>query len=126
MAPASPTIWWTPRRIEQGVGELLPLLRGHGADPLAQHVVAELAHLRALSVGGAALLKQYNGADEEDKKIISEIFRRLAVDVKAELKKAAGQSLKTAEKSLADMKHAITGLCQSFAIHIKAVPPCFR
>ena len=62
--------------------------------------------------GGAALLKQYNGADEEDKKIISEIFRRLAVDVKAELKKAAGQSLKTAEKSLADMKHAITGFAK--------------
>ena len=34
------------------------------------------------------------------------------MDVKAELKKAAGQSLKTAEKSLADMKHAITGFAK--------------
>ena len=38
--------------------------------------------------GGAALLKQYNGADEKDKKIITEIFRRLASDVKDEMKKA--------------------------------------
>ncbi len=37
------------------------------------------------------LLREYAGADEEKKKkIISEIFRRLAVDVKDELMKAAG------------------------------------
>lgn len=60
--------------------------------------------------GGAALLKQYSGADEQDKKIIAEIFRRLAVDVKEELKKAAGQGLKTAEKGLTGVKNAITGL----------------
>ena len=55
-------------------------------------------------------MKQYSGADEQDKKIIAEIFRRLAVDVKTELKKAAGQGLKTAEKGLTGVKNAITGL----------------
>ena len=58
----------------------------------------------------AALLKQYNGADEKDKKIITEIFRRLASDVKDEMKKAAGESLKTAEKGLSGVKNVITGL----------------
>ena len=53
--------------------------------------------------GGAALLKQYAGADEEKKRIISEIFRRLAVDVKDELKKAA-------EESLENVKNALTSL----------------
>lgn len=63
--------------------------------------------------GGAALLKQYSGADEQDRKIIAEIFRRLAVDVKEELKKAAGQGLKTAEKGLTGVKNAITGLTKA-------------
>jgi len=43
------------------------------------------------------------GADEEKKKIIGEIFRRLAVDVKDELKKAA-------EESLESVKNALTSL----------------
>ena len=54
--------------------------------------------------GGAALLKQYAGADEEKRKIISEIFRRLAVDVKDELKKAAGEGLETVKNALTSLK----------------------
>ena len=64
--------------------------------------------------GGAALLKQYAGADEQKKKIISEIFRRLAVDVKGELKRAAGEGLegvkKAAGEGLEAAKNAITSL----------------
>lgn len=102
--------------LRQWIGSMTPQEREQFSDALFDVLslsgkARTLDDLRAGGLaGGAALLKQYNGADEEDKKIISEIFRRLAVDVKAELKKAAGQSLKTAEKSLADMKHAITGL----------------
>ena len=102
--------------LRQWIGSMTPQEREQFSDALFDVLslsgkARTLDDLRAGGLaGGAALLKQYNGADEEDKKIISEIFRRLAVDVKAELKKAAGQGLKTAEKSLADMKHAITGL----------------
>ena len=64
--------------------------------------------------GGAALLKQYAGADEEKKKIIAEIFRRLAVDVKDELKKAAGEGLegvkKAAGEGLEGVKTVLTNL----------------
>ena len=64
--------------------------------------------------GGAALLKQYAGADEKQKKIINEVFRRLAVDVKAELKKAAGESLegvkKAAGESFEAAKNALSNL----------------
>lgn len=48
---------------------------------------------------GAALLREYAGADEEQKKIITEIFRRLAVDVKDELVKAAGASVRRRERA---------------------------
>ena len=104
--------------LRQWIGSMTPQEREQFSDALFDVLslsgkARTLDDLRAGGLaGGAALLKQYNGADEEDKKIISEIFRRLAVDVKAELKKAAGQSLKTAEKSLADMKHAITGFAK--------------
>lgn len=104
--------------LRQWIGSMTPQEREQFSDALFD-VLSLSGKARTLDdlrtgglAGGAALLKQYNGADEEDKKIISEIFRRLAVDVKAELKKAAGQSLKTAEKSLADMKHAITGFAK--------------
>ena len=64
--------------------------------------------------GGAALLKQYAGADEEKKKIIVEIFRRLAVDVKDELKKAAGEGFegvkKAAGEGLEGVKTVLTNL----------------
>ena len=54
--------------------------------------------------GGAALLKQYAGASEREKKILNEIFRRLAVDVKDELKKAAGEGLETVKNALSGLK----------------------
>ena len=104
--------------LRQWIGSMTPQEREQFSDALFDVLslsgkARTLDDLRAGGLaGGAALLKQYNGANEEDKKIISEIFRRLAVDVKAEMKKAAGQSLKTAEKSLADMKHAITGFAK--------------
>lgn len=104
--------------LRQWIGSMTPQEREQFSDALFDVLslsgkARTLDDLRAGGLaGGAALLKQYNGANEEDKKIISEIFRRLAMDVKAELKKAAGQSLKTAEKSLADMKHAITGFAK--------------
>ena len=104
--------------LRQWIGSMTPQEREQFSDALFDVLslsgkARTLDDLRAGGLaGGAALLKQYSGADEEDKKIISEIFRRLAVDVKAELKKAAGQSLRTAEKSLADMKHAITGFAK--------------
>ena len=46
--------------------------------------------------GWAALWKEYAGADEKKKQILTEIFGRLAIDVKDELMKAAGQSLRSA------------------------------
>ena len=46
--------------------------------------------------GWAALWKEYAGADERKKQILTEIFGRLAVDVKDELMKAAGQGLRSA------------------------------
>ena len=46
--------------------------------------------------GWAALWKEYAGADERKKQILTEIFGRLAIDVKDELMKAAGQSLRSA------------------------------
>ena len=46
--------------------------------------------------GWAALWKEYAGADERKKQILTEIFGRLAIDVKDELMKAAGQGLPSA------------------------------
>lgn len=68
--------------------------------------------------GGAALLRQYAEADEEQKKILTEIFRRLAVDVKAELKRATEDGLtdmkaglkKAAEEGLETVKAALNNL----------------
>ena len=94
----------TPQEREQFTDALFDILSMSG----------KTRTLEDLRAGGlakmAALLKQYNGADEKDKKIITEIFRRLASDVKDEMKKAAGQGLKTAEKGLPGVKNAITGL----------------
>ena len=61
-------------------------------------------------VAGAALLREYAGADEEQKKIITEIFRRLAVDVKDELVKAAGASVRRAGESILATGQAIADL----------------
>ena len=53
-------------------------------------------------------------SDEQKKKIISEIFRRLAVDVKGELKRAAGEGLESVKKAAGEgleaAKNAITSL----------------
>ncbi len=102
--------------LRQWIGSMTPQEREQFSDALFD-VLSLSGKARTLDdlrtgglAGGAALLKQYSGADEQDKKIIAEIFRRLAVDVKEELKKAAGQGLKTAEKGLTGVKNAITGL----------------
>ncbi len=101
--------------LRQWIGSMTPQEREQFSDALFD-VLSLSGKARTLDdlrtgglAGGAALLKQYSGADEQDKKIIAEIFRRLAVDVKEELKKAAGQGLKTAEKGLTGVKNAITG-----------------
>ena len=102
--------------LRQWIGSMTPQEREQFSDALFD-VLSLSGKARTLDdlrtgglAGGAALLKQYSGADEQDKKIIAEIFRRLAVDVKEELKKAAGQGLKTAEKGLTGVKNTITGL----------------
>ena len=102
--------------LRQWIGSMTPQEREQFSDALFD-VLSLSGKARTLDdlrtgglAGGAALLKQYSGADEQDKKIIAEIFRRLEVDVKEELKKAAGQGLKTAEKGLTGVKNAITGL----------------
>lgn len=59
---------------------------------------------------GAALVREYAGADEEKKKIISEIFRRLAVDVKDELMKAAGAGVRRAGETILATGQAIADL----------------
>ena len=59
---------------------------------------------------GAALIREYAGADEEKKKIISEIFRRLAVDVKDELVKAAGAGVRRAGETILATGQAIADL----------------
>lgn len=105
--------------LRQWIGSMTPQEREQFSDALFDVLslsgkARTLDDLRAGgSAGGAALLKQYSGADEQDRKIIAEIFRRLAVDVKEELKKAAGQGLKTAEKGLTGVKNAITGLTKA-------------
>lgn len=102
--------------LRQWIGSMTPQEREQFSDALFD-VLSLSGKARTLDdlrtgglAGGAALLRQYSGADEQDKKIIAEIFRRLAVDVKEELRKAAGQGLKTAEKGLTGVKNAITGL----------------
>ena len=105
--------------LRQWIGSMTPQEREKFSDALFDVLslsgkARTLDDLRAGGLaGGAALLKQYSGAGEEEKKIITEIFRRLAVDVKAELKKAAGEGLKTAEKSLSGVKNVLTGLKKS-------------
>ena len=105
--------------LRQWIGSMTPQEREQFSDALFDVLslsgkARTLDDLRAGGLaGGAALLKQYSGAGEEEKKIIAEIFRRLAVDVKSELKKAAGEGLKTAEKSLSGVKNVLTGLKKS-------------
>lgn len=102
--------------LRQWIGSMTPQEREQFTDALFDilSMSGKTRTLEDLRTGGlakmAALLKQYNGADEKDKKIITEIFRRLASDVKGEMKKAAGEGLKTAEKGLSGVKNVITGL----------------
>ena len=87
----------TPREREQFTDALFDVLSLSGK-------ARTLDDLRSGGLaGGAALLKQYAGADEEKKKIISEIFRRLAVDVKDELKRAAGEGLESVKTALSNL-----------------------
>lgn len=102
--------------LRQWIGSMTPQEREQFTDALFDilSMSGKTRTLEDLRAGGlakmAALLKQYSGADEKDKKIITEIFRRLASDVKGEMKKAAGEGLKTAEKGLSGVKNVITGL----------------
>ena len=57
-----------------------------------------------------AIIDALHGAVEEQKKIITEIFRRLAVDVKDELVKAAGASVRRAGESILATGQAIADL----------------
>ena len=96
--------------LRQWIGSMTPQEREQFSDALFE-VLSLSGKARTLDdlrsgglAGGAALLKQYAGADEEKRKIISEIFRRLAVDVKDELKKAAGEGLETVKNALTSLK----------------------
>lgn len=63
--------------------------------------VKTLEELRSGGLSGSlALVKEYIGADENKKKVISELTKRLANDVGIELRKAAEEKLKTAEQGL--------------------------
>ena len=58
--------------------------------------IKTLEELRAGGLNsGLALAKEYAGADEKKKKMLSDLMSRLAVDVREELRKAAEEKLKT-------------------------------
>lgn len=54
--------------------------------------------------GGAALLKGYIGADEKKKRIITEVFHRLAVDIKEEVMRSAEEGIKSATQVFSDLR----------------------
>lgn len=54
--------------------------------------------------GGAALLKGYIGADEKKKRIITEVFHRLALDIKEEVVRSAEEGIKSATQALKDLR----------------------
>ena len=56
---------------------------------------------------GLALLKEYAGADEQKKKMLSELMGRLTANAKGELRKAAEEKLKAAEQ---DVRRALDRL----------------
>ena len=92
--------------LQEWIGSMTPAEREQFTDALFD-VLSLSGKARTLDdlrsgglVSGAALLKQYAGADEQKKKIISEIFRRLAVDVKDELKKALNEGLEGVKKAV--------------------------
>ena len=55
-------------------------------------------------IGGAALVKGYIGADEKKKRIITETFRRLAVDIKEEVVRSAEEGIKSATQVLSELR----------------------
>lgn len=55
-------------------------------------------------VGGAALVKGYIGADEKKKHIIGETFRRLAIDIKEEVVRSAGEGIKSATQVFTELR----------------------
>lgn len=102
--------------LRQWIGSMTPQEREQFSDALFD-VLSLSGKARTLDdlrtgglAGGAALLKQYSGADEQDKKIIAEIFRRLAVDVKDELVKAAGAGVRRAGETILATGQAIADL----------------
>ena len=63
--------------------------------------VKTLEDLRAGGLSNSfALVKEYIGADEKKKKILNQIFKRLAAETTEELRKAAEERLKSAEQTL--------------------------
>ncbi|MBE6939844.1 MAG: DUF2974 domain-containing protein [Ruminococcaceae bacterium] len=62
--------------------------------------VKTLDEVRKLGLsGGLAMLREYIGAGEKERKILNEIFRRLAVNLREELRAAAENSLKAKTES---------------------------
>ena len=58
--------------------------------------IKTLDELRAGGLSsGLALVKEYAGADEKKKKMLSDLMGRLAADTREELRKAAEEKLKT-------------------------------
>ena len=75
--------------------------RANNANPLSNFGKARTT--LGVPEGKKVTFADVAGADEEKKKIIAEIFRRLAVDVKDELKKAAGEGLETVKNALTSL-----------------------
>ena len=70
--------------------------------------IKTLEDLRSGGLGsGIALIKEYAGTDEKKRKMLSDLMGRLAVDVKDELRKAAGEKLKKAGE---DVRQALEKL----------------
>lgn len=99
---------------QEWIGSMTPQERREFTDALfeilgANNKIRTLDDLRSGGLASqAALLRGYIGADEKKKKIISEIFRRLATDVREELKKAAEEELETARQGLKTATKALT------------------
>ena len=89
-----------------GAGAVLPGVFRHPQDKLSRFGEAKVSTPGEKKV----TFQDVAGADEEKKKIISEIFRRLAVDVKDELVKAAGAGVRRAGETILATGQAIADL----------------
>ncbi|MBQ0038623.1 MAG: DUF2974 domain-containing protein [Clostridiales bacterium] len=93
--------------LQEWVGSMTAQERQEFTDALftifsADNKIRTLDDLRTGGLASrAALLRSYIGADEKKKKIINEIFHRLAVDVREELRKATEEELKNAKETIA-------------------------